>query len=227
MLLILGSCCDLIEDRTGVEAERGYAIDQLFARAEGSLTLRPYHSVVELLPNVSYVGPTGDLGPLTDAVVVGDITDVSPGRAVRDGGREPEPLRFDDPAADWRTLHLHVRVTDTIAGSAARNVLVELPIGGTTDAETMAAGLRQIGPLLFFLWGPTPAVDDDSSVYSLVEGGDLLATVEHDGSIRFLVTSMDEDADLVGGIRTVDDLKRAAAQPPRVIAVDDVGERVG
>jgi hypothetical protein len=69
--------------------------------------------------------------------------------------------------------------------------------------------------------------DYDPSVFAMVEGGALLATVSPDGRLHLPVKSTEEEAALLGRTGTLEQLRTAAAAPAREIPVDSVGERVG
>jgi hypothetical protein len=226
-IILVGSLTACGGGSRNAEDDRACAINMLTARSSAALRLHRYDTVDELLPNVSYRPPSGEAGPITDAVVIGRIVDTSVGRAFVNGDRRSTPVAFDDASADWKTLHLVVDVSDTIGGPAHDRIRVGLAIDGATDAEMVGDGLRGLGTVLLFLQHrPNPVFDYDPALFTDIEGGGLLATVDDAGRIRLPMKSQAEEAALLGSVRTVADLKAAGARPARTIQVDSLGERV-
>jgi hypothetical protein len=208
--------------------DRAYAIETLTARANGELRLRLYDTIDELLPNVSYRQAAGSARPLADGVILGRIVETTPGQGFVNGDRRSMPVPFDDERADWKTLHLVVEVTDTIGGPTLDRVRMGLAVGARTNMDALGDGLRSLGRVLLFLQHrPNAVFDYDAGLYTDVEGGALLATVDDAGRIRLPMKSRAEEAVLLGSVRTVADLEAAATRPARTVQLDDLGERVG
>jgi hypothetical protein len=225
---LLGSLAACGGDSTSDADDRAYAIETLTARSNGELRLRPYDTIDELLPNVSYRQAAGSARPLADGVVLGRIIETTPGQAFVNGDRQSTPVAFDDERADWKTLHLVVEVTDTIGGPTLDRVRMGLAVGATTNMDALGDGLRSLGRVLLFLQHrPNAVFDYDAGLYTDVEGGALLATVDDAGRIRLPMKSRAEEALLLGSVRTVADLEAAATRPARTVQLDDLGERVG
>ena len=117
--------------------------------------------------------------------------------------------------------------TRSSGGPLPKRVVVGLSIGGGADPSEISEGIRTLGPVVLFLGQPTAVFDYDPSVFAMVEGGALLATVSPDGRLHLPVKSPEEEAALLGRTGTLEQLRTAAAAPAREIPVDSVGERVG
>ncbi len=215
------------EGSNAAAGDRVSAIEQLTARSNGALRMRVYDTIDELLPNVTYRTPTGEEGPLTAGVVVGTIVEVAHGKAFVDGERGSTQVAYDDPDTDWRTLHMTLDVDETLGGPTRDRVVVGLSMGTGSDPDKIGRGLKDLGRVLIFLGRPTAVFDYDPSVFAMVDGGGLLATIDQAGEIHLPVQSPESEAVLLGKIRTLDDLRAAGTAPIRVIQVDTVGERVG
>jgi hypothetical protein len=225
--LLVGLCAAGCGESSSSEAQQKYLIEHLEARNSSTSRMHVYDTLEELLPQVVYRGPSGEGKPLTTAVVRGAIIDVDPGRAFVDGERGSREVAFDDRSADWRTIHLAVEVDEVIGGAVPKRLVVGLSIGGGADPDEIGKGIQTLGSVVLFLGQPTAVFDYDPSVFAMVEGGALLATVSPDGRLHLPVKSTEEEAALLGRTGTLEQLRTAAAAPAREIPVDSVGERVG
>jgi hypothetical protein len=70
---------------------------------------------------------------------------------------------------------------------------------------------------LLFLQKDSPVFAYDLSLYSIVEDGALLATVDSSGGIHLPAKESDVGRAFQGRIRTMADLRAAAGEPPRDI----------
>ena len=89
-------------------------------------------------------------------------------------------------------------------------MVVGLSIGGGADPSEISEGIRTLGPVVLFLGQPTAVFDYDPSVFAMVEGGALLATVSPDGRLHLPVKSPEEEAALLGRTGTLEQLRTAA-----------------
>jgi hypothetical protein len=202
--------------------DRGrFAFEQL-EHAGGDLKIRTFDDISELLLNTRFHRPGEEPAPLMAAVVVGHIATVIPGHAYSwsEEGRTEVPF---DGAAMSRTLFLHVAVDEEIGSTDVPDrVTVGLSIGGATDPVRMVRSLETSGPLLLFLDQPGPVFQDEPNLFSLADGGELITTIAEDGRLALPASEWPE---VQGDLRTIDDVRRAAQQPQRTIALTQIGER--
>jgi hypothetical protein len=222
-VLVAGACSPSHDAPPHGDAGR-FAFQQIEERAQAAVMLRPYRDISELLPNVLYERPGGKPEPIVAAVVVGHITAVTPGRAHVFGESGRREVAFDQPAMA-RTLHLHVAVDEQIgSGDVPDRVTVGLAICGSTDPARMARSLEGAGRLLLFLDQPGPVFDYEPGLFSLAEGGYLIATIAKDGQLALPAVEGDWP-EVKGDLRTLDDVRRAAQQLKRTIPLTRAGER--
>lgn len=199
-------------------------IEHLHDRGEAAAAYSWARTLEEMLPNVAFQPPGRVAVQPVRQAVVGDVVDVEPGRAFRNQARgttdRPTTLDdFDDPTADWRTLHLEVEVVESLGDEVGRRTLrVGLPVSGYDDPRILIEGAKALGRVVLLL---DDAAGDlyayDRSVVGMVLGGQYLATVADDGALAFPVLEASEAEAFQGELRTLDDLRRAAAEPTTVI----------
>ena len=205
-------------------------VEALRSRHQVADAAAPYRDVAELLGNTTY--RIGSLSPVarTEAVVRGRVTDVGEGRAFEAEGEDSPGgtrIQFDDPQAQWRTFHAVVEVAEVISGSAADTITVGLALGPDLEVETVRRDLVGLGELVLFL-DRSPVFAYDVGVHGTVGDGAFLATLDSQGRMGLPVLTVEESAQLLAGVETIDDLRAAARDPAVVIRLDATGtERVG
>lgn len=180
-------------------------------------------SLVEYLPNIQYRLPAGNTVTLSEAVVVGHVTSVSPGHAhywpADAEDRPPVEVPFDDPRALSRTIHAEVAVTEVIAGRITEDtIVVGFRWGTRTPFAVAAEGLPAMGDMVFFLEGDSPVFAHDRTVqYGVAEDGAMLAEVGSDGRLTLPAIEPQRAERLLSETATLQSLRAAAQQPARVL----------
>jgi hypothetical protein len=223
-LLGLSACAERSDPLNG---ERSYAVHELSARFQGRSQLHTFDTLEEALPNVLYTDSAGRGSPLSISAVVGRVVSAEDGRAFLNASPESEEVPFDDRRADWRTIHLHIEVDQVLGGQPFRDLTVGIAIGAATDPGRMETGLTGLGHVVLLVTPPDAVFDYDTEVHPLLGGGELIATVDDEGRLALPMIDGTTRGRVLGDIRTVDDLARAARDEERAIAVDELGERVG
>lgn len=171
----------------------------------------------------------GTVRPLTEAVVLGRVVAVEPGRGFWISGEDaPDGIEttFQDPRALWRTVHVHVDVQSVLSGSVPGDrIVVGFAFGPQTPLSRVRDGFEAFGDVLFFL-NRSPVFAYDTSLYGVVQDGAVVGVVDGDGRIQLPAMEDDEAAQLLRGSSTVDQLRSAVRGPERVVQVDATGARV-
>jgi hypothetical protein len=217
-------------EAAGVDTERIAQEYRDIIGNTGGAASRPIapESLVEFLPNRQYLVRNGTLTTLTDAVVVGHVTSVSPGRA-HDWPEDIEPdgveVPFDDPRAMSRTVHAEVAVTEVLAGEVATDtIVVGFAFGASTPFDVIADGLPALGEVVFFLYAGSPVYAYDPGVWSVAEDGAVLAEVESDGRLTFPAVEPYRAEQWRVVTPTLDSLRVAAREPARVVPFETLGD---
>jgi len=231
-------CGSSSDDATHASSDhaRAYVIDHLKTRLSAFTRLRPvYQSADELLSNVRYVQGDRPARALTDVVVVGTIRDVRPGygfadpstgakgELVGDGVQVP----FNSPDALWRTVHLTIDVDEVLSGEipdGSRQITVGLAIGNVnTDEEHVRDGLVALGRTVWFLRNDSPVFAYESTLYSDLEDGRLIAPVASDGSLSFPMLENGDPAAVALRGATLPRLRAAADRSSRTVQLHQDG----
>lgn len=205
-------------------------VSHLRARYEASGGSRPFDSLDDLLDNVRFSMPNRATRPLTDAVVVGRVSEVSRGVGFYgDGDDKVLGVRsdFDDPRVEWRTVHLTVTVERTLSGSNDDPVTVGVAFGDSISFERIEDDLLESGRLLLFLQKDQPLFEYDPDIYGTILDGALLGLVDPDGSISLPVLEGNGAEAMLEGTPSIDALARATQAKPRLIRLDASGVVVG
>lgn len=219
-------------DRTDrpVAPDLGTATDvigEMRRRQEGAASVRPFDSLTELLDNTLFQMGDASPKPLTEAVIVGQVIDVQPGRAFTDetddapDGTETD---FGDPDAIWRSIHVSINVETVVSGAVDEPVLVGFAFDPRLSVEDIRAQFEEFGSVLLFL-NRSPVFDYDPHVYGTVLDGALLGLVDARGQIQLPVLEANEGARLLQRASTIEQLRAAAKEPRRVIQLDESGAR--
>ena len=190
------------------------------AGAGGARAFSP-DSLVGFLPNSMYADAfTGGAFALSDAVVVGHVTSVSPGRGFAMSEEdETSQVPFDDPRAVWRTIHAEVAVTEVLGGQLGEDTtVVGLVWGPDRSFEVAAEGLPALGELVFFLHEGSAVYDYDPTLWAIPEDGAIIAEIGSDGRLTLPAVEPDRATRLLEGTPTLDSLRAAAQEPTRVLS---------
>jgi hypothetical protein len=193
----------------------------------GSRAVAPA-SLVEFLPTITYAIRNGSTTRLSEAVVVGHVTSVSPGRA-HDWPEDIEPDRvevpYDDPRAMARTVHAEVAVTEVVAGEVSqRTIVVGFAFGAATPFDVVAAGLPALGELVFFLQSGSPVYDYEPGIWNVAFDGEVLAEVADDGRLSLPSAEPYFAERWLAATPTLDSLREAARQPAREVPFETLAD---
>lgn len=186
------------------------------AGAAASRAIAPA-SLVEFLPTITYRVRNGAMTTLSDAAVVGHVTEVRPGRAFtvsEDDDATETP--FDDPRAMWRTVHAEVAVTEVLAGEV-RDETIVVGFAFGTSFDVVAAGLPALGELVLFLHEDSAVFDYELGIWSVAFDGEVLAEVEADGRLTLPAVEPYWAEQWLAVTPTLDSLREAARQPARTV----------
>ncbi len=211
-----GSAAVVVDPEAAAQAYR----EVIANRGAGSRAIGPA-SLVEFLPTITYRIRNGSTTTLSDAVVVGHVTGVSPGRA-HDWPEDIEPDRievpFDDPRAMARTVHAEVAVSEVLAGEVREEtIVVGFAFGPSTPFDVIAAGLPALGELVLFLDADSGVYDYEPDIWSVVFDGEVLAEVGDDGRLTLPAAEPYFAERWLAATPTLESLREAARQPARTV----------
>ena len=138
--------------------------------------MRTYETLDEVLPNVVYRRPDGRGAALSSSAVVGRIAGVDRGRAFVNGSPESAEVPFDDPDADWRTMHLRVDVERT------ERLMGDIPAGVAVVSESGIARAEQLNRL------------EQAGVAAVLVGETLMRSTDPEAALRTLLGDRAERA---------------------------------
>lgn len=226
LAFVLPACAGGAGGTQGGAGRKSDVIVQMRARHDAAGGSRPFDSIGRLLSNTEYKMPGDPARPLTEAVVIGEVVDVVPGRGFRvEGNDAPGGLEteFDDPRALWRTVHVSVQVDTLLSGAVKESpVVVGFAFDPSTSFEDVEEQFRSIGEVLLFL-NRSPVFAYDDLVYGTVMDGALLGVIGEDDNIQLPVLENDEEAGLLKGASTLEQLRAAGQEPHQVIQLDASG----
>ena len=209
----------VVDPEAAAEAYRE-SIANANSNSAASYSINP-ESLAEYLPNRRYRVINGTVTTLTDAVVVGHVTSVSPGRAFhyQDDEHSTTEVPYDDPRAMWRTAHAEVTVTEVLSGQVT-NGTIRVGFGAGTSAtsyDVLAEGLPAMGDMVFFLDQSSAVYDYEPGVWSVAEDGAVLAEIEAGGRLTLPAIEPDRAERFLAQNPTLDSLRAAAQEPVRVV----------
>ncbi len=238
-VLLLGACAGG-DGPSGEDGQR-YLVERVGGRgATASGTSASFASLADMLPNVAYQVPGGTAAPVTDLVVVGEVTSVDEGAGFRPVSESVEQREdgdgietdFDDPEALWKTVEFTVKVSDVLGpgpngtDTELSEVRVGLAIDGADDFELISTGLRALGPSAFFLMEDSAVFAYDPGLFSVVLNGSMVATIGDDGALSLPFKDPEEAAALLETVGTLSELEAAAEMEPKVIQLEPNGSLV-
>ena len=180
-------------------------------------------SLAEYLPNRLFRGFNGQVTTLSDVVVVGHVTNVSPGRAFyapEEDETSTIEVPFDDPRAMWRTAHAQLTVTEVLGGPApGETIIVGVGVGPSSASfDVMAAGLPALGDMVLFLQASSPVYDYEPDLWSVADNGAVLAEIESDGRLTLPALDPYWAQRYLAENPRLDSLRAAAQEPPRELS---------
>lgn len=197
------------------------AMGMMAIRSGGVSYLRPYESLEELTPSVTFELPGSGTHHPVDAVVLGEVDSYEEGpwfSNSSDGGSGQVALGSEE--ANWKTVHLDVLVLDDIGGTGVgKRVTVGVAFSIEEDMETFAKGLVAAGPLVYFLTSESPVFAYDSRLFGIVEDGGMIAAITPSGSLSLPGADPVAAEELRPETSTLDSL-RAAAKVPKSVRYD-------
>jgi hypothetical protein len=186
----------------------------------GSTSIAP-ESLIEYLPNTRYRGTDGSSTTLSDAVIVGHVTSVRPGRGFyspADDDTATLEVPFDDRRAMWRTAHAEVTVTEVLAGQVTeKEIVVGYVLATSAPFDVLAAGFPALGDLVFFLDSPSPEYRFEPDTWRIAGNGTLLAEVEDGGRLTLPAVEAYRVDQFLAVTPTLDRLRVAAQEPTREV----------
>ena len=200
-------------------SQYGPVVTQLRSRSMMGSRERTYKSILEAMPNVVFVGPEGNRGSASEAVLIGSVVDVTPGASFvwDEVGTTRTELPFNDEQAMSSTIHVEMKIDQQIAVSPGvvlgPTVSFGLALGPFVDVEAAVAELKGLGTILVFLHEHSPVFDYDKSLLSVLEDGAFLGLVAEDGTVTFPAMDPVAVPVLVPAGLTVDTLRDAPTNP--------------
>lgn len=228
LVILLGSC----SLPQGESADTAYAVGYLQTRLTSAERITPYSRLEDALGNaVIDPGSRQAAMPAPNTVLIGRVVDVQPMAGYvplpevdwLPGGRDAIAVKFGNPKALWRTVRLIVKVDEQLATAPSlepgSQVSVGLAIGGPQEVEfpRLAQGLKALGSAAFFLTASGPVFNSDPTLYSIVEDGGFVASIDQSGTLTLPMLDPVRAEDLLANIDTLTELRAAAAGPPRSI----------
>lgn len=209
-LLLLGACSD---NGRSADADRGYLTAGAVARSEAANRRIPYDGLDDVLPNAR---PNGG-GPLTDALVVGRVSDVKKGAGfVADEATDPNghEVGFDDRDVQWKVVELVVDVVDHWGAETGSTVSVGYSINGTADFDRIRGGFLALGDVALPLVRRSPVMSYNPDLWAIAQDGELLLTASKNGDLDLPFMSPAERGPLLRGLPTLARLRSEANKPP-------------
>lgn len=176
----------------------------------------------ERLPNTTVVS-YGQEFSASDVAIRGDVVRVEAGSGFRPPPADSpadERTDFDDKRSTWKTIHLTVRVIETLAGDAPDEVRVGFTIEPGTSLDE-AQQLLAVDDAVFLLGRDHPFYDYDRSL--LGSNPDVIATVAADGHLSLPVLDDADEQRLLAGTPDVAALTEAARRPQQRLERDIPG----
>ncbi|KQZ69894.1 hypothetical protein ASD66_09320 [Nocardioides sp. Root151] len=194
--------------------------------SEGTESLIYAEDLTDYLPGQEIIIDGADPAPVADGIVRGSVVDVqvtAAGRHAMNGDEEaPDDERVDVDAedADWRELTATLTVAEAW-GAAVRDrdeVRFIITISPDADPADYIQGLEAMDDALVILDSQGSVASNPES-FRLAAQETALGEVHPDETIAFPATDQGRE-EFLGGIRTLDDLRREAYVKQRTIVVE-------
>jgi hypothetical protein len=208
-----------------------YVIDLMRQRAESIDAVSAYDSLAGALPTVTYRSADGVVGRASSSVVLGRFESADAGLGFIEE-TEPEgvtEVAFDDPAAQWRTIHARFRQTEVVAGpDLARDGSLTLgfAVGNRIDATRFGESLHALGNVLVFVREDSPVFAYEPGLLSVTEEGMLVAVIDESGDLSLPFVTPIRAESLLAEVSTLEQLRVAALAPKTVVDLDALGRPV-
>lgn len=219
-----GACGSSSDENTASPDYAFHAISE--ARASQHLSILEPVSLEDALPNSTFVTDSPDGEPVefsfSDAVITGNVVDVSPGVAIAyseaspsswtDDSERQYEVEFDDPRASERDVLVTVRVdkaTGSLADSIDEDFTFRFGVVNDADPSQYMASLRSLGKVVVVL--EKIRSGERKGEYIPTMRGALLGEVTRNGSLDFPGLDTEEAfEDFVGDLDTEESLLEAA-----------------
>lgn len=216
-------------DSGGTESA-DYAIDLLRQRAESGDGVSAYDSLAGALPTVTYRSADGVVGRASSSVVLGQFESADAGRGFTTNEEdETEEVAFDDPAAQWRTIHARFRQTEIVAGAdlaSDGSLSLGFAVDPRTDAARFGESLRALGDVLVFVTEDSPVFAYEPGLLSVAEDGVMVAVIDESGDLALPFVIPLRAESLLAEVPTLEQLRVAARAPETMVDLDAVGRPV-
>ena len=221
-------------DSDGTESA-DYVIDLMRQRAESSDgSSRPaYDSLAGALPLVTYRGADGVVGRVSSSVVLGRFESADAGlgfiASVHSDTEVVSEVAFDDPAAQWRTIHARFTQTEVLAGADLADdgsLTLGFAVGTQTDATRFGESLHALGDVLVFVTDDSPVFDYEPGLPSVAVDGALVATIDESGDLALPFVTPARAESLLADLPTLEQLRIAAQAPETMVVLDASGRPV-
>lgn len=210
-----------------------YVIDLMRQRAESFDGSSAYDSLVGALPLVTYRGADGVVGRVSSSVVLGRFESADAGlgfiATVESETEAVTEVAFDDPAAQWRTIHARFTQTEVVAGAdlaSDGSLTLGFAVGTQIDAARFGESLHALGDVLVFVTEDSPVFAYEPGLLSVAGDGALVAVIDESGDLALpFVTPFRADS-LLADVPTLEQLRIAAQAPETMVDLDALGRPV-
>lgn len=208
------------------------AVTKALGESVGDVAFLP-KDLAESLPNVRHamdVDP--DAGrPVSDSVVLGRVVEVVRDRGFIESGQPGTAGRpgavatgYEDPAASWRTLQLRIEVDEVLAGPSSAELAVAVALMGNVasgeDDRHVECAFEGLGDVVAITRGNPSGPELLDIRRQFPDEAFGLATVDPQGNLSFPFAPGGPgrtSGDFLGGIGTIEQLRREARQPSRTV----------
>ena len=188
--------------------------------------MRSSDDITKFLPNFKYRDPDGTVRPPLDLVVRGSVIRVEPGAGFvnlpetlhgEDRETDVAKVAYDDPTADFRTVHLVVKAMEEI-GDSEQVAPTELRVGVVhyrpIDLAALTRGLKAADSFVFFLYDGSPVFDP--GVWAIAANANLLTQVGTEGRLSLPGLDTKVTKGVLRKDSTLAQLKEFAAKPDQI-----------